>query len=65
VALGKNPGGAYSYCQTNEKGEAEFKGLEPGNYTCILKAPCPFGQEWKDGKCVQVGDRTNNPVKQN
>lgn len=66
VGLGKNPTGKLIATNiTNDKGEVEFKNLEIGSYTLLVQAPCPFAHEWKDGKCVPVGDKTTNPTKEN
>ena len=36
---GKNPGGTWMTVTTNEKGEAELKGLEKGDYTFTVEQP--------------------------
>jgi len=55
---GKNPGGNFRTVQTNENGEFEFAGLEPGDYTFTIDQRLILDDETP----VFVGDATVNNI---
>jgi len=64
MGLGKNPSGKLiATTTTNDKGEAEFKDLEPGSYTIKVQAAtkdCPPGWYNLNGTCIPNEPRNPN-----
>lgn len=68
VALGKNPSGnIIAVASTNDKGEIEFKDLEPGSYKVVVLTDginCPPGFVMNNGVCEPQPKRAlDQPVK--